>query len=73
MKAIYTAPANEAACALCYDSFSDCDCVACAKARTDIVRIINLGVGLNCDRANIMYENGELKNVSVDTLRVLPE
>ncbi len=73
MKAVYSEPVHRtpAICAMCYDTFPDCDCVSCMKPTTKAVDVLEFCVGVNHDRANIIFSDGSVKNVAVDTLRLI--
>ncbi len=57
MKAVYSEPVHRtpAICAMCYDTFPDCDCVSCMKPTTKAVDVLEFCVGVNHDRATRSY------------------
>ena len=75
MKAIYSQPVHRSlsVCSMCLDTFPDCNCVECMKPETSVVDILDFGVGINNDRANIEFQDGRVKNVLVDTLCLMRE
>lgn len=73
MKAVYSEPVHRStqACLLCCRMFPETNCSECLKPKTSDVYVLDFCVGVNCDRANIEFADGSVKNVSVNTLRLI--